>query len=88
MTFYNVGRESILSEVNRYKRNLYPNVDFYSGLLYEAMNIPSEMFTVMFAIGRMSGWLAQWEEMLQDDELKIARPRQIYLGRALRHIVD
>jgi citrate synthase len=61
-------------------RKLYPNVDFYSGLIYEALNLPKDMFTVMFAIPRTSGWVAQWSEMLQDDETKIARPRQIYTG--------
>ena len=62
------------------ERKLYPNVDFYSGLIYEAMKIPTDMFTVMFAIPRTAGWLAQWHEMLEDDETKIARPRQIYTG--------
>jgi citrate synthase len=61
-------------------RKLYPNVDFYSGLIYEALQIPTEMFTVMFAIPRTAGWLAQWHEMLEDPETKIARPRQIYTG--------
>src|ERR671933_1465623 len=61
-------------------RKLYPNVDFYSGLIYEALNIPTDAFTVMFAIPRTSGWVAQWVEMLHDPELKIARPRQIYTG--------
>ena len=61
-------------------RKLYPNVDFYSGIIYQALGIPTEMFPVMFAIGRTAGWLAQWQEMLQDDEQKIARPRQLYLG--------
>ncbi len=61
-------------------RKLYPNVDFYSGLIYEALELPSEMFTVMFAIGRTSGWVAQWLEMVDDPETKIARPRQIYTG--------
>ena len=61
-------------------RKLYPNVDFYSGLIYEAMGIPTEAFTVMFALGRTSGWIAQWNEMRQDPELRIARPRQIYTG--------
>ncbi len=61
-------------------RKLYPNVDFYSGLLYEALRLPTEMFPVMFAIGRTSGWIAQWLEMIQDSEQKIARPRQIYTG--------
>jgi citrate synthase len=62
------------------ERKLYPNVDFYSGLIYEALNLPTDMFTVMFAIPRTSGWIAQWLEMVQDPETKIARPRQIYTG--------
>jgi citrate synthase len=61
-------------------RKLYPNVDFYSGLIYEALGLPTDMFTVMFAIPRTSGWVAQWREMLDDEETKIARPRQIYTG--------
>jgi citrate synthase len=61
-------------------RKLYPNVDFYSGLIYEALGLPVAMFPVMFAIGRTSGWIAQWLEMVQDPEQKIARPRQIYTG--------
>jgi citrate synthase len=61
-------------------RKLYPNVDFYSGLIYEALSFPPEMFTVLFAIPRTSGWLAQWLEMVQDPEQKIARPKQIYTG--------
>src|ERR1700690_699300 len=61
-------------------RKLYPNVDFYSGLIYEALGMPMEMFPVLFAIGRTSGWIAQWLEMIQDPEQKIARPRQIYTG--------
>jgi citrate synthase len=69
-------------------RKLYPNVDFYSGLIYEAMNIPTDMFTVMFAIPRTAGWLAQWKEMLEDDETKIARPRQIYTGPRQADYVD
>jgi citrate synthase len=66
------------------KRKLYPNVDFYSGLIYEALEIPVSMFTVLFAIPRASGWLAQWEELVRDPEQKIARPRQIYTGHDLR----
>jgi citrate synthase len=62
------------------KRKLYPNVDFYSGLIYEALGMPVEMFPVLFAIGRTSGWIAQWLEMIQDPEQKISRPRQIYTG--------
>ena len=61
-------------------RKLYPNVDFYSGLIYEALGMPVEMFPVLFAIGRTSGWIAQWQEMIDDKEQKIARPRQIYTG--------
>ena len=68
------------------KRKLYPNVDFYSGLIYQAMKFPVDMFPVLFAIPRMSGWLAQWEEMLNDGEQKIARPRQIYLGSEHRDL--
>ena len=62
------------------QKKLYPNVDFYSGLIYQAMHIPVAMFPVMFAIGRTAGWLAQWHEMIQDPEQKIARPRQLYVG--------
>jgi citrate synthase len=65
-------------------RKLYPNVDFYSGLIYQAMGFPVDMFPVLFAIARTSGWLAQWEEMLEDKEQKIARPRQVYLGSEKR----
>jgi citrate synthase len=68
-------------------RKLYPNVDFYSGLIYEAMGLPVAMFPVMFAIGRTSGWIAQWLEMVQDSEQKIARPRQIYTGERSRDYV-
>ncbi|MCK6545889.1 citrate synthase [Myxococcota bacterium] len=65
-------------------RKLYPNVDFYSGLIYEAMQFPVDMFTVLFAIPRVAGWLSQWNEMIEDKEQKIARPRQIYTGAATR----
>jgi citrate synthase len=68
-------------------RKLYPNVDFYSGIIYKAMGFPVEMFPVLFAIPRTSGWIAQWQEMLLDDEQKIARPRQIYLGSDVRDFV-
>ena len=67
------------------KRKLYPNVDFYSGLIYQAMKFPMDMFPVLFAIPRVSGWLAQWEEMLQDPDQKIARPRQIFVGPERRN---
>jgi citrate synthase len=68
-------------------RKLYPNVDFYSGLIYEALGMPVEMFPVLFAIGRTSGWIAQWLEMIEDGEQKIARPRQIYTGARTRDYV-
>jgi citrate synthase len=60
-------------------RGLYPNVDFYSGIIYRALGIPTEMFTVMFAMGRLPGWIAQWKEMMEDNQ-PIGRPRQIYTG--------
>ena len=69
------------------KRKLYPNVDFYSGLIYQAMGYPTDYFTVLFALGRLPGWIAQWEEMLRDKEQKIARPRQIYIGYDERDFV-
>jgi citrate synthase len=69
------------------KRKLYPNVDFYSGLIYQAMGYPTDYFTVLFAIGRTPGWLAQWEEMLLDKDQKIARPRQVYVGSEQREFV-
>ena len=68
------------------KRKLYPNVDFYSGIIYQAMGFSPNMFTVLFAIPRTVGWLAQWDEMLRDPEQKIARPRQIYTGSDMRHL--
>jgi len=70
------------------KRKLYPNVDFYSGLIYQAMRFPMDMFPVLFAIPRVTGWLSQWEEMLLDPDQKISRPRQIYTGHARRDYVD
>jgi len=70
------------------KRHLYPNVDFYSGIIYQSMGFPVDMFPVLFAIPRMSGWLAQWQEMLLDPEQKITRPRQLYVGPRVRHIPE
>jgi len=70
------------------KRKLYPNVDFYSGIIYQAMGFPVDIFPVLFAIPRTSGWMAQWEEMLLDSEQKIARPRQVYVGHAVRDVVS
>ncbi len=68
-------------------RKLYPNVDFYSGLIYQAMGFPKDFFPVLFAIPRTAGWFAQWEEMLRDPEQKIARPRQIYVGTKMREFI-
>jgi citrate synthase len=68
-------------------RRLYPNVDFYSGLIYQAMGYPTDYFTVLFALGRLPGWIAQWEEMLGDPEQKISRPRQVYVGETERPYV-
>ncbi len=69
------------------KRKLYPNVDFYSGLIYQAMGYPTDYFTVLFALGRLPGWVAQWEEMLRDKDQKISRPRQVYTGSPEREFV-
>jgi citrate synthase len=68
-------------------RRLYPNVDFYSGIIYQAMGFPLDIFPSLFAIGRTPGWLAQWEEGLLDPEQKITRPRQVYVGAGERHFV-
>jgi len=76
-----------LSDEYFIKRKLYPNVDFYSGIIYEAMGFNADQFTVLFAIPRTVGWLAQWQEMLEDPEQKIARPRQIYVGEEKRDFV-
>jgi citrate synthase len=69
------------------ERKLYPNVDFYSGFLYRAMGIPTNMFTVMFALGRLPGWIAHWKEMREDPSARIHRPRQIYIGETERDFV-
>jgi len=69
------------------ERKLYPNVDFYSGIIYRALGIPTHMFTVMFALGRLPGWIAHWKEMIEDPSTKIARPRQIYIGPRETHYV-
>ena len=69
------------------KRKLYPNVDFYSGIVYKALNIPVSMFTAIFALARTVGWIAQWNEMLGDKEAKIGRPRQLFTGPARRDFV-
>jgi citrate synthase len=75
--------EAALKDSYFVERKLYPNVDFYSGIIYKALGIPVDMFTVMFALGRMPGWLAQWNEMMESP-LKIGRPRQIYIGHKER----
>ena len=69
-------------------RKLYPNVDFYSGIIYKALNIPTNMFTVMFVLGRLPGWLAQWKEMIESPTMRIGRPRQIYTGETDRKYVS
>lgn len=79
--------EIVLKDEYFVKRKLYPNVDFYSGLIYKAIGIPTDMFTVLFAIGRMPGWIAHWKEMKEDPKAKIGRPRQIYTGATERDLV-
>jgi citrate synthase len=79
--------EVALSDSYFIDRKLYPNVDFYSGLIYQAMGFPIDMFTVLFALGRMVGWLAHWDELLNDPDQKIARPRQWYTGPEERDYV-
>ena len=69
------------------ERNLYPNVDFYSGIMYRAIGIPTNMFTVMFALGRLPGWIAHWNEMKSDSKTRIYRPRQVYTGHTKRSFV-
>ncbi len=80
--------EAALSDPYFVERKLYPNVDFYSGIIYRALGIPTPMFTVMFALGRLPGWIAQWQEMITDPGMKIARPRQIYTGSPQRAYVS
>lgn len=80
--------EAALSDPYFKERNLYPNVDFYSGIIYRALGIPTDMFTVMFVLGRLPGWLSQWKEMREDTTQKIARPRQIYTGYTKRDYVS
>lgn len=79
--------EIALSDSYFMERKLYPNVDFYSGILYRAIGIPTNMFTVMFALGRLPGWLAHWKEMVEDKTTRISRPRQIYVGESQRAFV-
>jgi citrate synthase len=81
------GLEKVALEDDYFiQKKLYPNVDFYSGIIFEAMGIPVEMFTVLFAIARTTGWIAQWGEMIVDSQQKIGRPRQLYTGKTLRHV--
>ncbi len=79
--------EAALSDDYFISRKLYPNVDFYTGLIYRAMGFPTQMFTVLFALGRLPGWIAQWREMIEDPQTKIGRPRQIYTGVPVRDYV-
>jgi len=79
--------EKALADDYFVQRSLYPNVDFYSGIIYRALGIPTEMFTVMFALGRLPGWIAQWKEMRENNE-PIGRPRQVYVGETDRTYVD
>lgn len=76
-----------LSDEYFVKRKLYPNVDFYSGVIYKALGIPTEMFTILFTLPRLAGWLAHWDEFVEDPENKIVRPRQIYKGHTRREFV-
>jgi len=79
--------EAALTDDYFKERKLYPNVDFYSGIIYRALGFPTNMFTVMFALGRLPGWIAHWKEMLEDPTTKIGRPRQIYTGAPERSYV-
>ncbi|MCB1308546.1 MAG: citrate (Si)-synthase, partial [Leptospiraceae bacterium] len=80
--------EAALNDDYFVERKLYPNVDFYSGIIYRAIGIPTDMFTVMFALGRMPGWIAQWKEMIENPGTRIGRPRQIYTGATERNYTD
>jgi citrate synthase len=79
--------EAALRDEYFIERKLYPNVDFYSGIIYRAMGFPTDMFTVLFALGRLPGWIAHWKEMIESPGTKIGRPRQIYNGPVLSHYV-
>jgi len=80
--------EAALKDDYFVERKLYPNVDFYSGIIYRAMGFPTNTFTVLFALGRLPGWIAHWKEMIEDTSTKIARPRQIYTGPTARDYVS
>ena len=82
-SYYDIARDLekiVLTDDYFVSRHLYPNIDFYSGIIYRALGIPTNMFTVMFALGRLPGWIAQWREMREDKDTKIYRPRQIYIS--------
>ncbi len=79
--------EAALNDPYFIERKLYPNVDFYSGIIYRAMGFPTNMFTVMFALGRLPGWISQWKEMIEDPTMKIGRPRQVYTGPVMNHYI-
>jgi citrate synthase len=79
--------ETALADSYFIERKLYPNVDFYTGLIYRAMGFPTKFFTVLFALGRLPGWIAHWREMMKDPATKIGRPRQLYVGPAERNFV-
>jgi citrate synthase len=79
--------EAALEDSYFKEKNLYPNVDFYAGIVLRALGIPTNMFTVMFAIGRLPGWIAQWKEDMSDPEMKISRPRQIYTGNTINDYI-
>jgi len=79
--------DKVLKDEYFIERKLYPNVDFYTGIMYKAIGIPTNMFPCMFAIGRMPGWIAHWREMMQDPATKIGRPRQAYVGETIRKYI-
>ena len=79
--------EAALQDPYFVERKLYPNVDFYSGIIYRALGFPTNMFTVLFALGRLPGWVSHWKEMMEDTSTKIGRPRQIYTGATARDFV-
>jgi citrate synthase len=79
--------EAALKDDYFVERKLYPNVDFYSGIIYRALGFPTNMFTVLFALGRLPGWIAHWKEQMEDDSTKIGRPRQIYTGPTMTDYV-
>jgi citrate synthase len=79
--------EAALKDSYFVERKLYPNVDFYSGIIYRALGFPTNMFTVLFALGRLPGWIAHWKEMMEDPTTKIGRPRQIYTGPTVHDYV-